>query len=234
MAKRKIDLNIAKVVTNGAHFNENSSEQSKGQVVSKISIDLLKENPYQPRMMITSDSLKDLSESIKVNGLLQPITVSKTGDELYTIIYGHRRTAAFKMLDKQYIDAIVLDNVAHEQLSILPLIENLQREDMNAIETALAMQKILDDKILNNQQELANKLGYSKSWLSRVMSVLKLPSDLVELVRADGYNDIHVLSALNKLQENHLEVYKSIINLDRTTAIKYIKSLSEKKSYEIC
>ncbi|MDD2358313.1 MAG: ParB/RepB/Spo0J family partition protein [Thiovulaceae bacterium] len=227
MAKKKLDLNLAKLVSSSAHFNENNTDEFKGNVISKINIDFLQENPYQPRLEINSESLTELADSIEKNGLLQPITVVKINDQEYTIIYGHRRTAALKKLNKKYIDAIILDEVAHEQLSLLPLIENLQREDMNPIETAIAIKKILDEKIVNSQVDLAHKLGYSTSWLSRVLSILKLPEEIIKQIKIDGYNDIHVLSALNKIQSDHFDVYKKITNLTRTAAIHYIKNLQD-------
>ena len=232
MAKKKIDFNLAKVVTSTAHFNDTYQDDMKGKVIKKINLDFLKQNPYQPRIYMEKDSLQTLADSIKAEGLLQPITVKKENDQLYIIIYGHRRVAASKILEIASIDAIVLEEVDHEQLSILPLIENLQREGMSPIETALSMKKILDDKIVMNQVELAKKIGYSKSWLSRIMSILKLPNEIITQIREEGYNDIYVLSALNKLNNNHIEIFKKIVNLDRKAALKYISAASQKKPME--
>jgi ParB family chromosome partitioning protein len=229
MAKKKIDFNLAKVVTSTAHFNDTYQDDMKGRVIKKINLDFLQQNPYQPRIYMDKESLQTLADSIQEEGLLQPITVKKENDQSYIIIYGHRRVAASKILDKSSIDAIVLEEVDHEQLSILPLIENLQREGMSPIETALSMKKILDDKIVMNQVELAKKIGYSKSWLSRIISILKLPDEIIIQIREEGYNDIYVLSALNKLADNHIEVFKKIVNLDRNAALKYISTASQKK-----
>ncbi len=228
MAKKKIDLNLARQVTSIAHFDDSYKDEMKGVVVKKISIDFLKENPYQPRISMNDIQLQNLANSIKEEGLLQPITVSQKNDQEYIIIYGHRRVAASKLIDLKLIDAIVLKEVDHDQLAILPLIENLQREDMDPIETALSMKKIIDEKIVLNQETLAKKLGFSKSWISRTMSLIKLPEEVLKQVKQDGYRDIIVLSSLNKLKSGHLEVFKKVVTLDRGSALKYIKMFSEK------
>ncbi|MDD2784129.1 MAG: KorB domain-containing protein, partial [Sulfuricurvum sp.] len=124
---------------------------------------------------------------------------------------------------------IVMDKVVHAQLALLPLVENLQRSDMDPIENAIAFKKILDDNIVESQNELAEKVGVSKSWLSKTLSILRLPSSLLSKIQADHYSDITVLSALNKVPEEQLDkVYGSIKTMQRNDALEAIKKVISK------
>ncbi len=230
MAKRKkiINYDLVKTVTKNASLSEQYNSKNFNEQIIEISLDNTIQNPYQPRIVITNEKLNELANSIKENGLIQPITVVRNNEE-YTIIYGHRRVAAHVKLGLKTIKAVVLDKVEHAQLAILPVVENLQRENMNPIETAISMKRILDEKIVNNQNELAEKVGLTKSWISKMLSVLKLPNELINIIRRENYNDITVLSALNKLDNKQLEIYNIIKNLDRKTALKYIKDKTQKK-----
>jgi ParB family chromosome partitioning protein len=224
MAKRKkIDYNLAKEVTEGAFLNEQEIVEQERQFIEEIAVDHIKANPYQPRLNIDGETLDELASSIKQNGLMQPITVVKQDDGTYTVLYGHRRVAAHVKLGLSTIKAIVLPEVVHAQLALLPIIENLQRDDMNAIETAMSMKRILDEHIVKTQNALAEHLGLSKSWTSKILSLMKLPSDLIVEIRNENYNDITVLSALNKLEKDHTHVFEVIKNLDRKAALHYIK-----------
>lgn len=231
MAKRKktIDYNLVKEVTKSASLSEQQYSQLSKEQIVEIPVNDLIQNPYQPRIVMPDDKLNELTKSIKDNGLIQPITVVQEDDK-YIIIYGHRRAAAYLKLGLEKIKAIILDKVEHAQLAILPLVENLQRESMNPIETAMSMKRIINEKIVQNQNELAERVGLTKSWISKMMSVLKLPNELLDTIRNEGYNDVTVLSALNKLSKDHLEIYNAIKNLDRKTALQYIKEKLENKS----
>ena len=128
--------------------------------VEQIKVNKIIPNKSQPRLDFYEESLEGLAESIKENGLLQPISVRRNGSK-YEIIAGERRFRACLMLGYDTIDAIVYDKNDDESAN-LALIENIQREDLNSIEQALAMQKLMK---MNNltQNELAEKLGYQQS-----------------------------------------------------------------------
>ena len=225
MAKRKIDYGMAKMVSQGAALTEHETE-TKHPGILEVEVDKLKVNPYQPRIQIAEESLLELSTSIKQQGLLQPIVVTKGEDDVFTIIAGHRRVEAHKRLKKKFIKAIVKEKVVHAQLAILPLVENLQRADTDPIENAIAFKRIVDEKIVKSQQELADLIGVSKSWLSKALSVLRLPDELLEKVKKDKFTDITVLSALNKTDDkNVLSVYKKVKDLKRKDALDYIRTL---------
>lgn len=229
MQRKKIDYSLAKKISQSAALTEQLNIIEKNpEVVADIPVSKLVVNPYQPRILMEPTSLQELADSIENNGLLQPIVVSNDGDVL-TIIAGHRRVEAHKLLKKEFIKAIIMDKVVHAQLALLPLVENLQRSDMDPIENAIAFKKILDDKIVDSQNDLAEKIGVSKSWLSKSLSILRLPSSLLEEIKKDRYSDITVLSALNKISENQLyKVYNEIKKLTRQDALNHIKTIVSK------
>lgn len=231
MTKKKIDYSLAKKISQNAALAEQIQAVEKSpDTVVEIPLSKLTANPYQPRIEIESTALKELADSIEQNGLLQPIVVAKENDIL-TIIAGHRRVEAHKLLKKEFIKAVVMDKVVHAQLALLPLVENLQRSQMNPIENAIAFKKILEDKIVETQNDLAEAIGVSKSWLSKTLSVLRLPSSLLEQIKIDKYNDITVLSALNKIPSEMLEkLYTEIKLLSRSDALEAIKKTLAKPS----
>ncbi|MDD2830349.1 MAG: ParB/RepB/Spo0J family partition protein [Sulfuricurvum sp.] len=229
MTRKKIDYSLAKKISQNAALTEQIQAVEKNpDIVIEIPLSKLQPNPYQPRIEIEPTALKELADSIEQNGLLQPIVVSKDNDVL-TIIAGHRRFEAHKLLEKEFIKAVVMDKVVHAQLALLPLVENLQRSEMNPIENAIAFKKILEDKIVETQNDLAEAIGVSKSWLSKTLSVLRLPSSLLDQIKKDRYSDITVLSALNKVNSDLLEkLYTEIKTLSRSDALEAIKQALSK------
>lgn len=232
MAKRKINYDLVKDVTKGAHLAEQGGIRKSSEQIVKIPLDALKENPYQPRIEIDSEYIEELANSIRENGLIQPITVVKNGDA-FTILYGHRRVAAHHKLKKDSIKAIVKEDADKAEMAIKPLVENIQRQDMNPIETVISLKRILDDEIVKSQSDLAKLLGVSKGWISKMFSVLKLPKEVIQVVRSDGYKDVDILARLNTLQDNHMDVYNVVKTMDRKGARVYIKKISGKtQSFE--
>lgn len=229
MIRKKIDYSLAKKISQNAALTEQIQAVEKNpDTVVDIPLSRLQINPYQPRIEMEPTALRELADSIEINGLLQPIVVAKENDVL-TIIAGHRRFEAHKLLQRDFIKAVIMDKVVHAQLALLPLVENLQRSDMNPIENAIAFKKILDDKIVETQNDLAEAIGVSKSWLSKTLSILRLPSSLLERIKADRYSDITVLSALNKVNTDLLEkLYDEIKTLSRIDALVAIKKVLSK------
>lgn len=224
MQRKKIDYSLAKKISQSAALTEQLQAIDKNpETVVEIPLSRLIVNPYQPRIEMELESLRELAESIEQNGLIQPIVVARDGDTL-TIIAGHRRVEAHKQLKQEFIKAIIMDKVVHAQLALLPLVENLQRSNMNPIENAIAFKKILDDKIVESQNELAEKIGVSKSWLSKSLSVLRLPDTLLKTIQKDRYSDVTVLSALNKIPESkQKEFYDRVKGMQRQEALNTIK-----------
>ena len=136
------------------------------------------------RLDFYDESIIRLAESIKNDGLLTPITVYKKDNGKYELVMGERRLRASKYLEYEEIDAIVLSEKNKEESSRLALIENLQRQDLNAIDVARGMQKIMDEENIT-QAELARRLGYKQSTVANKIRLLRLP-EYVQNAIIDG------------------------------------------------
>jgi len=195
--------------------------------IVEINLNQLKYNPHQPRIDINIHSLNELISSIEQNGLMQPIVITEIKQNgLHTIIAGHRRYEAFKIMGKNKIKAILLKNITEKDLAILSLTENLMRENLHPIENAIAIKNILDNKIVESQNKLAEYVGLSKGYVSKLMNILKLPSSIINVIKSDNYKDINVLILINKLKDDKemLEAYNTIKELPRSEAEKYLKN----------
>ncbi len=183
-----------------------------------IPIDLIEPNPYQPRKNFNKDSLNELAESIKQQGLLQPIVVrpDPTDTRKYQIVAGERRWRACQIIHMDLIPAIVLD-VTDEDLMLVALVENLQREDLDPIEEAEAIQKALE--ILKvNHEELAKKLGKSRTSVTNSLRLLKLDEEIRESLKK---REISVGQARPLLgiedKDIRLTLYRAILELNLTS-----------------
>jgi len=147
--------------------------------IQYIKIDNIVRNPYQPRKSFDSEKIEELAQSIRENGLIQPIVVRSYQDK-YELIVGERRVLAAKRANLSEIPAVIKD-YSEEKLLELALIENLQREDLNPIEEALAYKLILErDRI--TQDELAKRIGKSRSYIANMLRILELPEHIRENV----------------------------------------------------
>lgn len=159
-------------------------------------------NPFQPRIEINMHSLYELISSIEQNGLMQPIVITDLQENgFHTIVAGHRRFEAFKIMGKTKIPAIVLKDLQDKDLAILSLTENLMRENLHPIENAIAIKNILDNNIVESQNKLAEYVGFSKGYVSKLMSILKLPTSIIKIIKTDNYKDINILILINKLKD---------------------------------
>ncbi|MGC8765954.1 MAG: ParB/RepB/Spo0J family partition protein [Brevinematia bacterium] len=187
-----------------ALMDENSvSEIEKNQIV-KIPLDKIIPNRYQPRKNFDEEALEELAASIKENGIIQPIIVSDLGNDSYEIVAGERRWKAAKIANLSEIPAIIRDCTDDERLE-LALIENIQREDLNPIEEALAYKEILE-RLSITQDELAKKIGKNRSSVANTLRLLKLPDYVREKVIS------------GELSEGHARVVLSLEDIDRMIA----------------
>ncbi|MFF2483591.1 ParB/RepB/Spo0J family partition protein [Paenibacillus sp. NPDC058071] len=147
--------------------------------VIEITLTQLRPNPYQPRKTFDDDSIRELAESIKQHGVIQPIIV-RTVLKGYEIIAGERRFRASQLCGNPTIPAVVR-SFSDQQVMEIALIENLQREDLNAIETAIAYQGLMD-KFKLTQEELSLKVGKSRSHIANFIRLLALPTDIKDHV----------------------------------------------------
>lgn len=150
--------------------------------MAEIAIEKIVPNPTQPRTQFDDEALAELAESIKQLGVIQPITVKKQGDE-YIIISGERRWRAAQMAELTTLPTYIRD-VDDENLHAMALVENIQRQDLNAIEIALGMQRLIEECGLT-QEAMADKVGKKRSTVSNYMRLLNLP-DEVQLALKEG------------------------------------------------
>lgn len=198
-------------------------EASKDEIV-EINLDTLRQNPYQPRKIFDEEALQELSDSIKEYGVFQPIIVKKS-IKGYDIIAGERRVKASKLAGKKTIPAIIKD-FTDEQMMQIALLENLQRENLTAIEEANAYNEII--KSLNiTQEELAKKLGKSRSHITNMIGLLKLPMEVQDMILKNEISMGHsrVLSKLEN-KEDILNIADKIIkeNLSVRDLENYVNS----------
>ncbi|MCX6186851.1 MAG: ParB/RepB/Spo0J family partition protein, partial [Bacteroidetes bacterium] len=151
--------------------------------ISEIPISQVEANPFQPRIEFKEEELKELSESIKVHGVIQPITVRKMGFDSYQLISGERRTRASRLAGLTNIPAYI--RLANDQEMLeMALIENIQREDLNAIEVAISYKRLMEECSLN-QEQLGERVGKNRSTVSNYLRLLNLPDNIQAALRDD-------------------------------------------------
>ncbi|MFA5878618.1 MAG: ParB/RepB/Spo0J family partition protein [Candidatus Margulisiibacteriota bacterium] len=182
---------------------------ASGKTVINIPLDEIKENPFQPRQMFSEESLHGLVTSIKNCGVLQPIIVRKK-DGYYELVAGERRFRACQIALMQTIPAIIKDLNDKESMQIA-LIENLQREDLGALEKADGFQRLIQDYNLTHQ-ELADFFGKSRSAITNTIRLLALPLQIKEALNRGDISEGHARSLLSIKDESEmLMVYRKLL-----------------------
>jgi len=196
--------------------------------IVKIKVDKIVPNKAQPRLDFYDESIQGLADSIAENGLLQPISVRKVNNK-YELIAGERRYRACLLNGLKEVDAIVYE-LNDDQSAKLALIENIQREDLNAIEQALAMKRIMASENLT-QDELAERLGYKQSTVANKIRLLKLPEYVKNAISRGMITERHARALLKVPEERLEEVFMTITNrkYNVSKTEEYISSLLEKK-----
>ena len=163
------------------NFNDIEKIDEKNEKVEEIKLDTIRPNPYQPRKEFDETALAELAESIKLNGVFQPIILRKSAVKGYEIIVGERRVRASRLAGKETIPAIV--RVFDEQAMIeVAILENLQREDLSPLEEADAYQTMMT-KLKMTQADVAARLGKSRPYVTNHLRLLTLPDDVKTLLR---------------------------------------------------
>lgn len=166
-------------------------------------------NPTQPRKQFDEEALDELADSIRQLGVIQPVTVKKTADGKYILISGERRWRAAQRADLKTLPAYIRE-VDDENLHAMALVENIQRQDLNAIEIALGMQRLIDECHLT-QDALSEKVGKKRSSVSNYLRLLKLP-DEVQLALKEGLISMgHAKAIAGAPEEQQLRVLKRCI-----------------------
>lgn len=179
--------------------------------IAEISISNIETNPFQPRTDFDEDALKELSESIKVQGIIQPITVRILSKNKFQLISGERRTQAAKLAGLKKIPAYVR-KANDQQMLEMGLIENIQRENLNAVEIALSYQRLISECNLK-QDDLGERVGKKRSSVTNYLRILKLAPDVLVGIRDGVISFGHAKALLGaKNIETQLSYFKQIIS----------------------
>ena len=181
--------------------------------IQEISIEEIEVNPFQPRTHFDQEALKELSESIKVHGIIQPITVRKLADRQFQLISGERRFQASKLAGLKSIPAYIR-SADDQQMLEMALIENIQRENLNAIEISLSYQRLISECHLK-QEELGERVGKNRATVTNYLRLLKLPPDIQIAVRDNRLSMGHARAIINvENPDQQLYIFKKTISED--------------------
>lgn len=201
------------------------AQQSKPMSeMAEVAIADIEPNPLQPRTEFDDDALTELSQSIAQLGVIQPITLKRRGDGKYTIISGERRWRASQRAGLETLPAYIRE-VDDENLHAMALVENIQRQDLNAIEIALGMQRLIDECGLT-QEAMAEKVGKKRSTVSNYMRLLSLPSE-VQLALKEGIISMGHAKAIAGLNaEDQIKALKKCIK--KSLSVRQMELLARK------
>jgi ParB family transcriptional regulator, chromosome partitioning protein len=158
-----------------------TEEKGSGNEVVFVDINAIISNPFQPRQDFDKEEIGNLAQSIKTQGLLQPILLRKK-DSTYEIISGERRFRALKLLGNDKVPCIVKPNIADQEMIEMALVENVQRENLNDMEQAVAYHRLMVECGLSHE-EISKKVGKSRSTVTNFLRLLKLPEEIQQKVR---------------------------------------------------
>ncbi|NLL44078.1 MAG: ParB/RepB/Spo0J family partition protein [Mollicutes bacterium] len=203
-------------------------ETASNEEIVELNIVELRPNPYQPRKVFNDEALKELAESIKEHGVIQPIIVKKS-IKGYEIVAGERRVRACKMIGLEKIPAIIRP-FTDEQMMEIALLENLQRENLNAIEEAHAYKSLLE-KLNITQEELSKKVGKSRSHVTNIIGLLRLPKAVQDMVANETISMGHA-RVLSKLEDDNkiIELANKIV--EKNLSVRDIEKMAEDNNIE--
>jgi ParB family chromosome partitioning protein len=199
----------------------------------EIDIDLIKPNTDQPRKNFPETELEELTQSIKINGIVQPILVRPKGKS-YQIVAGERRWRAAQRAGLNKIPAVIKD-VSDEKLLELALVENIQRQELNAIEEAYAYQRLIDEVGLT-QEMVARQVGKNRTFVTNYLRLLKLPKEILKFVEDDKLSVGHARALLMvEDKQSQLKLAKNIIGMSLSVrdTEKAVKRLSKIETHPI-
>lgn len=209
-------------------IEEKIIDSTPKEEIIEVELSELRSNPYQPRKVFDEDKLNELADSIREHGVFQPIIVKKS-IKGYEIIAGERRVKASQIAGKTTIPAIVRDFTDSEMMEIA-LLENLQRENLNSIEEATAYRKLLDT--LNvTQEELAKRLGKSRSHITNMLGLLGLPDEVKSLISEDKISMSHA-RVLSKIEDKEkIDEFVDLI-INENLNVRQIEELARGENVE--
>ena len=171
-----------------AYTDDQRLKMNNDDSVQFIALELIRPNPYQPRKTFEEERLNDLASSIQQHGILQPIVLRQTVQGYY-IVVGERRFRASQLAGLTKVPAIIKE-LSDEDMMELAIIENLQREDLNAIEEAESYKKMMTDLNIT-QQEVARRLGKSRPYIANMLRLLQLPKNVAQMVQHGALSSAH-------------------------------------------
>lgn len=197
--------------------------------VNEIDINKIKPNPYQPRREFAAEELKELAQSIRERGLITPITVTEQGTD-YILVAGERRLRACKQLGYDVIPAYFRSVESDEELMELALIENVQRENLNPVEEALAYRALIERYGLS-QETVAERIGKKRSTVSNSLRLLKLPQEIRESLVANEISSGHARAILGaETTQAMIRVWQQIIK--KQLSVREAEKLTRKSQEE--
>jgi len=213
---------------NYENLEEKIISSTPKEEIEDLPISELRSNPYQPRKNFDEKALQELASSIKEHGVFQPIIVKKS-IKGYEIIAGERRVKASELAGKETIPAIIREFSDSEMMEIA-LLENLQRENLNALEEALAYQKLLEELSIT-QEELAQRLGKSRSHITNMIGILNLPEEVKDMIMDDKISMSHA-RVLSKMKDS--EKIRNLAEriIEENLSVRQIESISDDSFYE--
>lgn len=210
-------------VNNVSDFEKNIYEDTNHEEIVELNIDELRPNPYQPRTIFDEDALNELANSIKENGVFQPIIVKKS-IKGYDVIAGERRLRASKIAGKTTIPAIIRQ-ISDEKMAEIALLENLQRENLNSLEEAKAYKSLIE-KLNLTQEELAKKVSKSRSHITNMLGLLRLPGEVQDMITTGKLTMGHA-RALSKLEDKE-EIVKMATDIsEKGLTVRDVEAQSE-------
>ena len=186
--------------------SDNSSADGR---IEKVDVNLLQAGQYQPRQQFDEQSLSELADSIKVQGLVQPIIVRPVGSGKYEIIAGERRWRASKLAGLDKVSVVIRQADSQATLA-MALIENIQREDLNPIETAIGLKRLLKEFDLT-QQAVADAVGRSRAAVSNLLRLLKLPKSIQTAIHERVISMGHARAIISLPENNQKDLVKKAI-----------------------
>jgi len=199
-------------VNNVSEFEKQIYTETKGEEIIELNVDEIRPNPYQPRTVFDETALNELALSIKENGVFQPIIVKKS-IKGYEVIAGERRLRASKLAGMKTIPAIIRQ-LSDEKMAEIALLENLQRENLNALEEAKAYKSLLEQLAIT-QEELSKRVSKSRSHITNVLGLLRLPKSVQDMI-ADKKLTMGHARVLSKLEDEE-EIIKMANNIIETS-----------------
>lgn len=193
--------------------DSNTVSTQTSTLTDEVEIDMIETNPWQPRTTFDEEALKDLSRSIKEVGIIQPLTLRKISENRYQIIAGERRFRASKMAGLTKVPAYIRESEDSNMLE-LALIENIQREDLDAIEVAVSYQRLLEECKLT-QEDLSERVGKKRSTVTNYLRLLKLPAVIQKAIREHEISMGHARAIINiDDSDTQIMLYKQISKYD--------------------